>query len=264
MAARRLGTRCPRFLAPHALGERRRVRRTVATRACAISALEFPHVAACDIAAPRWPQRCRTVADSGLFQGFILGVIVLNAITLGIQTYDLSSGLESASTTLDDVFLGIFVVELTIRIAAFGARPQDFFRDGWNIFDFIVIAAAFVPGVRENVTLLRILRLLRVVRLVTVLPDLRILLRAMARSIPPIMSLARADPDAHVRLRDGRLDPVRRRGSRQLGRPRPGDALDLHDADARELAAAARGRHRDPPAVVDLLRLATSCSPRSS
>ena len=135
----------------------------------------------------RW---CRAVADSGVFQGFILCVILANAITLGVQTYDISSGLESAISTLDDVFLGIFVVELAIRITAFGSRPQDFFRDGWNLFDFSVIAAAFVPGVRENVTLLRIVRLLRVVRLVTVLPDLRILLRAMARSIPPILSLA--------------------------------------------------------------------------
>ena len=134
--------------------------------------------------------RCRAVADSSVFQGFILVVIVLNAITLGIQTYDISSRLESALSTLDDVFLAIFVVELTIRVTAFGARPQDFFRDGWNVFDFSVIAAAFVPGVRENVTLLRIVRLLRVVRVVTVLPDLRILVRAMVRSIPPIMSLA--------------------------------------------------------------------------
>ena len=45
-------------------------------------------------------ERCRKVADSGVFQGFILGVIVLNAITLGIQTYDISSGLESALSTL--------------------------------------------------------------------------------------------------------------------------------------------------------------------
>jgi voltage-gated sodium channel len=134
--------------------------------------------------------RSRKVADSGVFQGFILVVIVLNAITLGIQTYDISDDLESTLSTIDDVFLGIFVVELAIRIAAFGSRPDRFFADGWNLFDFAVIAAAFVPGVRENVTLLRIVRLLRVVRLVTVLPDLRILVRAMVRSIPPIVSLA--------------------------------------------------------------------------
>ncbi len=133
---------------------------------------------------------CKRVADSGLFQGFILVVIVLNAVTLGIQTYDLSSNLASALTTLDDIFLGIFVVELIIRIAAFGSRPQDFFQDGWNVFDFIVIGMAFAPGIRENATLLRIVRLLRVVRVVTVLPDLRVLIRALVRSIPPILSLA--------------------------------------------------------------------------
>ena len=135
-------------------------------------------------------RRCSKIADSGIFQGFILVVIVLNAITLGIQTYDISAGLESVLSTLDEVFLGIFVAELAIRIAAFGSRPQDFFRDGWNVFDFVVIAAAFTPGLRENATLLRIVRLLRVVRLVTVLPDLRILVRALVRSIPPILSLA--------------------------------------------------------------------------
>ncbi|MDQ2676607.1 MAG: ion transporter [Actinomycetota bacterium] len=133
---------------------------------------------------------CKRIADSSRFQNFILGVIVLNAVTLGLQTYDLSAGWSSTLSTLDEVFLGIFAVEIAIRIAAFGSRPQDFFKDGWNVFDFIVVGAAFLPGLRENATLLRIVRLLRVVRVVTVLPDLRILVRALIRSIPPIVSLA--------------------------------------------------------------------------
>jgi voltage-gated sodium channel len=133
---------------------------------------------------------CARIADSNRFQMFIMGVIVANAVTLGLGTYDFSSGVDSLLTTLDDVFLGIFVVELAIRIAAFGSRPQDFFRDGWNLFDFIVIGLAFTPGIRDNVTLLRLARLLRVVRVVSVMPDLRVLLRAMVRSIPPITSLA--------------------------------------------------------------------------
>ena len=132
---------------------------------------------------------CARIADSSRFQNFISVVIVANAVTLGLGTYDWDSGVDSLLSTLDEVFLGIFVLELAIRITAFGSRPQDFFRDGWNLFDFTVIALAFVPGVRQNVTLLRLARLLRVVRLVTVLPDLRVLLRAMARSIPPITSL---------------------------------------------------------------------------
>src|SRR5918996_2347705 len=132
---------------------------------------------------------CARIADSSRFQNFIFVVIVANAVTLGLGTYDWDSGVDSLLSTLDNLFLGVFVVELAIRITAFGSRPQDFFRDGWNLFDFTVIALAFVPGVRQNVTLLRLARLLRVVRLVTVLPDLRVLVRAMVRSIPPITSL---------------------------------------------------------------------------
>ena len=132
---------------------------------------------------------CRRIADSTRFQAFIFGVIVANAITLGLGTYEWNSDVDRLLTTLDDVFLGIFVVELAIRIAAYGARPHEFFRDGWNVFDFVVIALAFAPGLRENVTLLRLARLLRVVRLVSVMPDLRILLRALTRSLPPITSL---------------------------------------------------------------------------
>ena len=92
---------------------------------------------------------CRRIADSPRFQGFIFGVIVLNAITLGLGTYDFGAGFESALMVLDETFLGIFVVELAIRITAYGRRPQDFFKEGWNVFDFVVIALAFA-GVRGS------------------------------------------------------------------------------------------------------------------
>jgi voltage-gated sodium channel len=134
-------------------------------------------------------ERCRRIADSTRFQAFIFAVIVANAVTLGLGTYEFSDGVDRLISTFDDAFLGVFVVELAIRIAAFGRRPQDFFRSGWNVFDFVVISLAFVPGIRDNVTLLRLARLLRVVRLISVMPDLRMLVRAMARSLPPITSL---------------------------------------------------------------------------
>ena len=134
--------------------------------------------------------RCSKIANSIRFQSFIMVVIVANAVTLGLGTYDFSPRVLDLLTVLDEVFLGIFTIELAIRIAAYGRRPQDFFKDGWNVFDFIVIGLAFTPGIRDNVTLLRLARLLRVARLVTVMPDLRILIRAMVGSIPPIASLA--------------------------------------------------------------------------
>ena len=91
---------------------------------------------------------------------------------------------------LNEVILGIFVVELFIRFAATGFKPRVYFRSGWNVFDFVVVTAGFVPGLRENATLLRIARLLRIVRAVRLLPDLRVLIVAVGRSIPGVASLA--------------------------------------------------------------------------
>ena len=129
---------------------------------------------------------CAALADSTAFNVAIFGVIIANAIVLAIQTYDDTPLLDA----LDAVFLAIFVCELVIRLVAFGSRPHRFFRSGWNVFDFIVIGAAFVPGLRENATLLRLVRLARIVRIVRLLPDLRVLVSAVARSIPGVLSLA--------------------------------------------------------------------------
>ena len=132
----------------------------------------------------------RRVVDSAPFGGLVLAVIVANAVVLGLQTY--SSVVRDHGTLLErlnEAFLAFFVVEVGIRVAAYGRRPQDFFRSGWNIFDFVVVAAAFVPGVRDSSTLLRLARLLRVVRIVRVLPDLRVLLQAVLRSVPPLMTM---------------------------------------------------------------------------
>ena len=74
-------------------------------------------------------------------------------------------------------------------MASYWPRPLAFFRNGWNIFDFVVILAVFVPGIRENSTLLRLLRLLRVVRIVRLLPDLRVLLLGVWKSVPPLASI---------------------------------------------------------------------------
>ena len=118
-------------------------------------------------------------------------MILANAIVLGIETYD---GARAAHGELleflNDAFLGYFAVEIAIRLVAFGRRPAAFFRNGWNAFDFFVVAAAFVPGVRENATLLRVIRLLRVFRLVSVLPEMRVLVLGLVRSIAPLGSMA--------------------------------------------------------------------------
>ena len=139
--------------------------------------------------APRTGRLARLV-DSDAFNITIAGVIIANAIVLGLETFP--AVMESYGDQLiiaNEVCYGIFVVELVLRFASYGKRPQDFFKSGWNIFDLIVIGGVWIPGVRENATLLRLLRLGRIARLLRFLPDARVLISTVVRSIPPLGSI---------------------------------------------------------------------------
>ncbi len=134
---------------------------------------------------------CRRIVDARWFDPLILAVIFVNAVTLGLETYDsIAREIGDELRTANAVMLGVFVVELLLRFGAAGFDPRQFFRSGWNVFDFVVIAASFVPGVRENAMLLRLVRLARIVRAIRLLPDLRVLTVAVGRSIPGVASLA--------------------------------------------------------------------------
>jgi voltage-gated sodium channel len=133
--------------------------------------------------------RLAQLVDSGRFNGVIAGVIVANAVVLGLETYP---GIMAAHgpllISLNALFYGVFVVELVLRFASYGRRPQDFFRSGWNVFDLVIIGAAALPVIREQTQLLRLLRLARVVRLVRFLPDARILILTVVKSLPSVFS----------------------------------------------------------------------------
>ena len=134
--------------------------------------------------------RLARLVDSDPFNLVIAAVIIFNAVVLGLETFP--AVMESYGSTLvllNNICYGIFVVELILRFASYGRRPQDFFRNGWNIFDLIIIGGVWIPGVRENVTLLRLLRLLRIARLLRFLPDARVLLSTVVRSLPPLGSI---------------------------------------------------------------------------
>jgi voltage-gated sodium channel len=134
---------------------------------------------------------CRRIVDSRWFDPLILAVIFVNAVTLGLETYEsIAQSIGDELHILNDVTLGVFVVELVIRFGATGFNPRRFFSSGWNVFDFVVISASFLPGLRENATLLRLVRLARIVRAIRLLPDLRVLTVAVGRSVPGVASLA--------------------------------------------------------------------------
>ena len=116
----------------------------------------------------------------------ILGVIIFNSILLGLETSQtvmaLFGGLIYA---LDAVCLSIFVAELLAKIIAYRAR---FFRDGWNIFDFVIVGISLVPTA-QGFTALRALRILRVLRLVSAAPRLRRVVEGFITALPGMASV---------------------------------------------------------------------------
>lgn len=102
-----------------------------------------------------------------------------------METYPAFAGRNASLLhMLDTIVLWIFVVEIVVKMGAEGKKPHRYFLDAWNVFDFIIVAAAFLPFGGNAVTVLRLLRLLRVLKLVRALPKLQILVGALLKSIP--------------------------------------------------------------------------------
>jgi voltage-gated sodium channel len=139
---------------------------------------------------PRIKPLARLV-DSERFQIFIAGVIIVNAIVIALSTYQsIEDAYGPELAFINDALYGIFLIELIIRLVSYMPRPWNFFRSGWNVFDFIVIGAVLIPAVRQQVTILRLLRLARIVRLMRFLPDARVLLLTVTRATPAVVSMA--------------------------------------------------------------------------
>lgn len=139
----------------------------------------------------RLADTCGVIAASKPFQWSILAVIVANAVAIGVETYpgiaDQHGGLLER---LEQLFLTVFVVEIVIRLLSYGLDLRRFFGRGWNIFDFAIVAASFVPGIAGNVTLLRVVRVLRVIRLIEAVQDLRVIAKGLLRSLTPLAGVA--------------------------------------------------------------------------
>ncbi len=128
----------------------------------------------------------QNIAESGWFQGFILLTILAAAVVVGLETSP--SLLESHGHLLhllDRVILGIFVVEIVIKMGQFGQKPWRYFQDPWNIFDFLIVAVCLIPSDNAQfAAILRLARILRALRLVTAVPRLQLLVACLLKSIP--------------------------------------------------------------------------------
>ncbi len=125
------------------------------------------------------------IVESRSFQNLILTAILGAGVTVGLETYPAAmEGYGQLLRTLDWGILYLFAVEILLKIIAHGNKPWEFFRNSWNVFDFVIVLVCFLPLNSHFVAVLRLARILRVLRLVTVLPRLQVLVGALLRSIP--------------------------------------------------------------------------------
>ena len=128
------------------------------------------------------------VVYSTPFEAFIAFVILINAVSLGLLTMPgVEGSTRAAFEKLDSFALYIYTAELVIRMISYGKKPWEFFRRGWNIFDFAIIALS--PIFAGQIVVLRLLRLLRLIRIFRFLPEVRVLTLSIMRSIPPLLSM---------------------------------------------------------------------------
>lgn len=116
----------------------------------------------------------------------IIGVILFNSVLLGLETSKVAMAqFGTLIISLDRICLAIFVIELTLKFIAKGWR---FFRSGWNIFDFVVVGIALIPG-GQMLSVLRAFRILRVLRVISVLPRLRRVVEGFITALPGMGSV---------------------------------------------------------------------------
>ncbi len=128
---------------------------------------------------------CRNLIDKSFFKSAIIAVILLAGLVVGLETdAGIMARYGGILHALDKVILGIFIVEILLKLIAEMPKPWRFFKQSWNVFDFIIVAVCLLPIDSEFAAVLRLARVLRVLRLVTVLPKLQLLVGALLKSIP--------------------------------------------------------------------------------
>lgn len=133
-----------------------------------------------------WREQLIRWVENPVLNRFIIALILINAVTLGLETSPtIMASHGELIQALDGMILSIFVLEISLRILAYGPR---FFKDPWSVFDFSVVAIALLPATAQF-SVLRALRVLRVLRLISMVPQMRRVVGALLASIPGLSSI---------------------------------------------------------------------------
>ena len=134
----------------------------------------------------KWLSR---IVYSQTFELCIAGIIFLNAVALALLTIPgIDKATRESLERFDQAALWIFVGELVVRMISYGRKPWNFFKTGWNVFDFVIIGLS--PFLANQTLILRLLRIFRLIRIFRFLPEVRVLTRSITRSLPPLMSMS--------------------------------------------------------------------------
>lgn len=127
-----------------------------------------------------------TIKNSKTFNTIVVVTILLSALVDGLQSYEFNAAYFQVINYIDALVITWFLIEMVIRITSF-EKKLDFFKVPLNSLDFVIVAVCIIPlsGI-DNVLVFRLLRLFRVLRLFVILPELRVLLNSLVRSIPQL------------------------------------------------------------------------------
>ena len=121
--------------------------------------------------------------ESKIFQFIVISIIILNAITIGANTYDLSQFVRQVINYLDYTITVFFVIEIIIRFIG-EPKKLNFFKSGWNVFDTLIVLISLIPiPNNSSFLLLRLLRVFRVLRIISVVPELKKIIEALLSSV---------------------------------------------------------------------------------
>ena len=128
---------------------------------------------------------CARIVAAPAFNGLIVAMILITALGLGLETsQSIHARFGNAIQWAFHVTLAVFVVEAAIKLTAVAPRFERYFKDGWNLFDFVILVLALMPEAGEFALIARLARLLRVLRVATVVPQLRVIVSTLIRSLP--------------------------------------------------------------------------------
>ena len=135
-------------------------------------------------------ERLKLIAENTIFNYAVLGVIIFSAILVGVGTDEvIRTSYGGLISLFENLILAFFCVELLIRIFS-ETKPFNYFKDPWNLFDFIIVIICFIPFKDKAIYVLRLVRVLRTFRLFRAFPNLRPVVNGLVSSVSSVIFVA--------------------------------------------------------------------------